>query len=143
MNCLTILSDKDKPIPAVAEVSGRLVKIQRFLFHLPSIAHRIVIRARDEQTNPGLEMAFSRFLGTRRSCSCLNGSLASLRAFCIQGKSYGSSAPAVEEKIAWTPRSRRTGAIGVKLGMTKMWTKKGDSFPVTLIRVGSTPIEIN
>ncbi|XP_065828175.1 large ribosomal subunit protein uL3-like [Oscarella lobularis] len=80
-------------------------------------------------------MAFSRFLGTRRSCSCLNGSLASLRAFCIQGKSYGSSAPAVEEKIAWTPRSRRTGAIGVKLGMTKMWTKKGDSFPVTLIRI--------
>lgn len=36
---------------------------------------------------------------------------------------------------AWKPGSKRTGLIGIKLGMMPMWMKNGTRVPVTLIRV--------
>ncbi|XP_062501372.1 large ribosomal subunit protein uL3-like [Corticium candelabrum] len=36
---------------------------------------------------------------------------------------------------SWTPTSRRTGCIGVKLGMQPMWKKDGQRIAVTLIRI--------
>ncbi|EDV25572.1 uncharacterized protein TRIADDRAFT_3973, partial [Trichoplax adhaerens] len=35
----------------------------------------------------------------------------------------------------WQPGSRRTGLIGVKLGMMPMWMKDGTRVPVTLIKI--------
>ena len=40
-----------------------------------------------------------------------------------------------ERRAQWTPESRRTGAIAVKLGMTQMWNDRGDPVPVTVLQV--------
>ena len=42
---------------------------------------------------------------------------------------------------AWNPSSKRTGLIGVKLGMMPMWMKNGSRVPVTLIRVSLFHVE--
>ncbi len=36
----------------------------------------------------------------------------------------------------WTPESRRTGVIAVKMGMTQLWSKEGFPVAVTVLRVG-------
>ena len=38
-------------------------------------------------------------------------------------------------RAPWTPQSRRTGAIAIKLGMTQMWNAQGDPVPVTVLQV--------
>ena len=40
-----------------------------------------------------------------------------------------------ERRTPWTPQSRRTGAIAVKLGMTQMWNDEGHPVPVTALQV--------
>lgn len=40
-----------------------------------------------------------------------------------------------EDTTSWTPGSRRTGLIGIKLGMTQMWNSMGRIVPITLIKV--------
>ena len=48
------------------------------------------------------------------------------------------SARAAEEtrpQCKWSPLSRRTGAIAVKLGMTQLWDSVGEPVPVTVLQV--------
>jgi hypothetical protein len=47
------------------------------------------------------------------------------------------SAPAADRphRAEWSPQSRRTGVIAVKLGMTQMWGDTGDPVPVTVLQV--------
>ena len=40
-----------------------------------------------------------------------------------------------DDETCWTPLSRRTGCIGLKLGMQPMWKKDGQRVVVTLIKV--------
>ena len=47
---------------------------------------------------------------------------------------------AEEKELSWTFKSRRTGLIGIKLGMTQMWNKSGKIVPVTLIQVLLIPV---
>ena len=41
------------------------------------------------------------------------------------------------ERAQWTPESRRTGAIAVKLGMTQMWNDQGHPVPITVLQVAA------
>ena len=47
----------------------------------------------------------------------------------------GSTAETMELKKEWTPQSRRTGVIAVKLGMTQLWNKEGFPLAVTVLQV--------
>ena len=38
----------------------------------------------------------------------------------------------------WTRRSRRTGLVTIKLGMTQMWDKRGTSLATTVLQVSIT-----
>ena len=56
------------------------------------------------------------------------------------GDGVSESAPAdtgyaERPRPAWSPDSRRTGAIAVKLGMTQLWDNLGEPVPVTVLQV--------
>ena len=38
---------------------------------------------------------------------------------------------------SWSPKSRRTGAITIKLGMTQLWDGLGEPVPVTVLQVNT------
>jgi len=40
-----------------------------------------------------------------------------------------------EKNAVWTEKSRRVGAIGIKLGLSSMWTKEGYRHVVTLVQI--------
>ena len=77
--------------------------------------------------------------GSYRQSLLYRGGGVSARALA----SPAASQPAAEEdepantqgRAYWTPGSRRTGAIAVKLGMTQMWDAQGDPVPVTVLQV--------
>lgn len=66
-------------------------------------------------------------------------SLSSPAASEVEKSSEGGHARAeVEgglERKPWTPQSRRTGAIAVKLGMTQLWDDLGEAVPATVLQV--------
>ena len=39
------------------------------------------------------------------------------------------------ERKQWSPQSRRTGVIAVKLGMTQLWDEQGSPMAVTVLQV--------
>lgn len=41
---------------------------------------------------------------------------------------------------SWSPKSMRVGAIGIKLGVSQMWDKKGDPFMVTLVQINDCKV---
>jgi large subunit ribosomal protein L3 len=44
-------------------------------------------------------------------------------------------AVAEQPRPDWTPQSRRTGAIAIKVGMTQLWNDVGEPVPVTVLQV--------
>ena len=54
----------------------------------------------------------------------------------------GSTGEALGLKGEWTPQSRRTGVIAVKLGMTQVWNKDGFPMAVTVLQARAATSEI-
>ena len=69
-------------------------------------------------------------------------SLSSPAASEVEKSSEGGHARAAASEVEgglerkpWTPQSRRTGAIAVKLGMTQLWDDLGEAVPATVLQV--------
>lgn len=54
----------------------------------------------------------------------------------------GSTAEGLGLEREWTPQSRRTGVIAVKLGMTQLWNKEGFPMAVTVLQARMATLEI-
>jgi large subunit ribosomal protein L3 len=51
------------------------------------------------------------------------------------GEDSSRGAVAEQPRPDWTPQSRRTGAIAIKVGMTQLWNDVGEPVPVTVLQV--------
>ena len=47
---------------------------------------------------------------------------------------FSVTAPSIKDGV-WTSKSRRTGVIAIKLGMSQIWDTLGRRIPVTLLQV--------
>ena len=54
----------------------------------------------------------------------------------------GSAPVGLGIKREWTPQSRRTGVIAVKLGMTQLWNKDGFPMAVTVLQARMAMLQI-
>ncbi|XP_033096258.1 39S ribosomal protein L3, mitochondrial-like [Anneissia japonica] len=108
-----------------------------FLKCLPNYILRIQCASKDAKNSPDYYLATRRLDTTIYENDVTEENEEFLKEWNLKKHKFDTS-PLKEppwEKGVWTPKSKRTGLVGMKLGMVRQWTKDGEQVAATVVQI--------